>query len=268
MSKVTNALRRAELDRQMGAGNGTSNLPGYLRAIRDELKEEIRLAEQAFIRRSAPAIEGPSALPEPAPASAVESRATGHQTASGTALTTGASVVEGPAAAPTDRVVGGPASWDEVIESVRTQLGECEQHAARQTGDQVHLRAQLAASEQLLARIEQERTVLRQRLEQAAHASEAIEQTKAAFIRRLEALRECQVLSHACRMAERELEANGLLITHATQSQQRVTEELAHYQERSDVLQHQVNQLRFQLAKALAVTGTTEQDRNEPLGRS
>ena len=157
---------------------------------------------------------------------------------------------------------GSRESWDQALELVKRQLETHEQQAARQDAELVKVKAQLAAAEALRAQAEQERERARTRMDAAQHQVAELESAKVTWVRQLEALRECQKLSHAARMAAEELDANTTLVARIAQSQQRVGEDLAYYQQRGEALRQQVEALRFQLAQALTFTGTI--DRPQP----
>lgn len=147
-------------------------------------------------------------------------------------------------------------TWEQALEVVKRRLAESEEQAARHAADETRHKAQLAAGEQVLARVQQEQQDTRQQLEQSQRAAAAAAGTKAVCLRQLEALRDCQVLAHACRATERELSTSIMMVSQATQTQARASAELAHHREREEALRQQVEQLRFQLAKALASTST------------
>ena len=150
-------------------------------------------------------------------------------------------------------------SWEQAMEVVKRQLAQYEEQAARQAADQTRLKAQVAATEQLAAQVEAERRRLQGCVAESDQAVASIESTKGVWVRQLEALRECQMLSHAVRMTEEEFQAAALLAQRVRQSQQQVTQELQHHDQRREALAQQLSQLRFQLAKVLACTGTTDQ---------
>ena len=149
-----------------------------------------------------------------------------------------------------------PQSWERTIQQLQDQLAACEQQAATQSGEQLSIKAQLAAYEQLATKLEQDRVALRQRLEQTIHAAASVEQTKASYLRQVNALRECQVLSHAAAMTEQELQANATMIASVGRSHEQVGQELARYQQRAAELQKRLEQLQFQLSQAFAFTAT------------
>ena len=149
-------------------------------------------------------------------------------------------------------------SWEQAMELVKRQLAEYERRSAHQEAAQVRLKAQLVACEQLMVQMDQERNTLRQRLEEMAKAASTIETEKVVWLRQMEALRECQALSQAVRTAAQEQQANALLVTQISESQQRTAEELTQYQQRGEALHKHLEQLRFRLAQALAFTGTTD----------
>ena len=151
-----------------------------------------------------------------------------------------------------------PTSWDQAVEQVKRRLEACEQRVAKREGETVRIKAKLTSSEQLIGYLQQERVVLRQRLEQAADLSTSIEADRTAAYKQLEALHVCQVLTHTIRVAEEELATNAILVAQAAQSQQRVAGEVAHYRQHGGELAQQINQLRSQLAKVVAETGTAQ----------
>ncbi len=253
MSKITDAMKRAEASQAQMLRNG-STVSGYFKVLKQELWEEVRQFEEAFSRRGAlPATTFPSAV-EVAVTSA-HTQPVSQESVQPTQTqppykTNGGPVIQ--VSSP------GPESWDQAIELVKKQLEAYEQRAAQNTGEQVTLNAQLTAHDQLMVTLDHEREALKQRLEEQAKATSAIESEKASWVRQLEALRECQVLSHAASLAEEELRANASLVAHITQSQQRVAQEHHHYQQRGEQLTQLVEQLQFKLGQALAFTGTTD----------
>ena len=238
MSKITDAIHRAQADRYMWLNPNSSRL------------EPVVTARQPLSHGSI-VVETP---PTARTAAAEPSATTTGGIASPAQPTEAARVATAPGAA------GTPESWEEAIALVTKQLEACEQQLAKHHGEQVRVQAKIRAAEQLLAEVEREQTGLRAAQEQAVEQAAAVERTRTVWIRQLEALRECAVLSHACRVAEQELHTNTTLITRTTQSQQQITGELAHYQQRGESLRQQVEQLRFKLANALASTGTTEKN--------
>lgn len=147
-------------------------------------------------------------------------------------------------------------TWEQALEVVKRRLAESEEQAARHAADETRYKAQLAAGEQLIARVQQEQQDARQQLEQSQRSAAASAGTKAVCLRQLEALRDCQVLAHACRVTERELDTSTMMVSQATQTQARASAELTHHREREEALRQHIEQLRYQLAKALASTGT------------
>ena len=217
MSTVTDALKKAEEKRQVLRGGNGPKATGYLHSFKQGVLEEVREFEVALTRRSKPQTDGEGVAP------------------------VGAAT---------------PEAWDQAIERVRRRLTQHEEQVARTAGEQTRLKAQLAANEQLLGQMEQERQALHERLREGTQTAAAIETTKTSLLRQLDALRECQILSHDCRMAEQELSANTTAVSHLTASQQRVEQELAHYRQRGEALEQDVAQLRFKLSQALAHTDT------------
>ncbi len=256
MSKITDALNKAEHDRDVrahsmsvpsganGAGNG-----------KPDLREELTWSPQVLRRRpeSVPAIAAPTQESAMCLAGAPQPV---HTTDGST--TVARSSQAGQANAPASVNAASAESVDQAIELVKRQLETFEQQAARHTAEQLRVKAELAASEQLQTKIAQEQSALRQQLEAGAKTAASIESTKAAWVRQLESLRECQVLSQAVRRAMQELKANAAMVAHAIESQRKAAEELAQYQQRGHALQNQVDQLQFRLGQALAFTGTTD----------
>ena len=244
MSKITDALTKAEQERASFGLAGKPVFSEHLHAFKQELHEQIRLAEGALTHQGqnvsapsvavdTPTLTGPAAIPTP-PLSASH----GSSARVAVAKENAASV-----------------SWDEAIGQAKRQLAECERQAARHAGEQARLQGQMTAAAQFIQDLEQERLVLRQRLEQLAQLTSSIETAKATWARRLEVLQGYQLLAHEAKMAEEELRANAALVEQMSQSQQRVAAELAHYQQRSQALEQRVTELKFQVAQALASTG-------------
>ena len=163
-----------------------------------------------------------------------------------------------PEVAPAENLSRTQESWEQAIALVTKQLESCEEQMAAHTSEQSHLQARLQAAEELAAKIERERIEIRQAQEQATQKAASLEKTRTLWARQLEALRECAVLSQACRAAEQELKANAACVNQSVASQKRLAEELAQYQQKDQVLRGQVEALRFKLASALASTGTTD----------
>lgn len=304
MSKLNESLAGAEDQRELSLDNSGKKFSGYFQALKQELQEEIRWVEEAVTRRQQqeeqaalllrvpPAPATPSTPPvketqPPAPkhpepiaatsGAALPVRAAAPSLRPTVAAPSAASIsIQSPAQAPTPAQMAeaakltqhavSPASWDQVMILVKQRLQESEQQAARHTGDAVRLTAQLNALDQLIAQLEQERVTARQRLEHTSKASALLEATKVSLSRELEALRECQLLAYEMRMAEQEIQASAAVVAHITESKLRVTDELSHYQQRSEALQERASRLRFQLAKALAETGTTDNPQQQLAG--
>ncbi len=212
MSKITNALHRAELDR-------STAYPVF------------SARPQTIFVKNGRVASGPAAVSfPPAPAEIV----------------------------PVENISKTLESWEQAIALVAKQLESCEEQMAAQASEQSHLQERLQAAEALTAKIERERIEIRQAQEQATQKAASLEKTRTLWVRQLEALRECAVLSQACRAAEQELKANAECVNQSIASQKRLAEELAQYQQKDQVLRGQVEALRFKLASALASTGTTD----------
>ncbi len=247
MSKITDAIRKAEIER-------SASYPG----------PEAPRVTQSFTptggdpngSKGADALRHGRPVYTVMPTAAAESPRT---SATGPSGTDDRTIPAEPSAA------ASPESWDKAIELVKRQLGGYEQQVARQAGELSHLQAQLSASEQLSAKLDQERASLRERLQQETETAAALDRARASWVKQLEALRECQELSHACRMAEQDLEANTAMLARITQSRQQVDVEMVHYQQRCEKLRQQVGQLRFRLGHVLALTGTAEPIRDNPM---
>lgn len=236
MSKIANELKAAEQQRQEHAAHQPTMLS------EDPQRSRVPAGE-------------PSRLAPAAQASAVPGTTTSELSASPTSGVAGPQ----PAAIKLSTFTAHPPeSWEQAIELVKQKLAAYEQDVARREAERMRLKAQLVASEQLLTHIEQERQRLQQRQEDTDKLSSSMQVAQEAWRRQLEALRECQLLSHAVQMAEQELQANAALIARVSQSQQLVTEELERYRQRGEMHQKHLEQLRFQLAQALVVTGTTD----------
>ena len=294
MSKLTDALHKAERERHMMragfspfAGQLTgatmsqmtdAKFSGYFQALKQELQDEIRWVEEAVKRREpiqpkasaeAASVSAPAA---PKPAAPVLKAAAPMPV--GTILARPAAAPVAPVSAPAEAVKIqphaniSPAAWDQAIATVKDQLQTCEQQSARQTGDQVRFKAQLGALDQLIAQLQKDRDQLRQQLEQTGKSSTVLEATKAALSRQLDALRECQVLAYDVRMADQECQASAAVVAHVSQSNQRLASELAHYQDRTNALQQQAQQLKFKLAQAMASASTTPPAAPQPTTES
>ncbi len=151
-----------------------------------------------------------------------------------------------------------PETVEQAIAVIQDKLSQMERDTARQAGERLRMQAQLTASEGLLAQLEQERKAFQQRLAQMDQAAAELEAAKTTWVKQLSALRECQVLSHELQMAEQSVQAHRILIEHTTQAQQRMAAELADQTQQQMRLQQRVEQLKFQLGHALALTGTTK----------
>lgn len=138
MSKVTEALRQAEEARQ--AKVASSHVPspgGFLRTLKEELREEMHQLQGAWGRTQVPAKE----------------------------LTV--------AKEPT---VQEPPRWDQALEALKGHLQACEQRATVLAGERTHLEAQLTANERLAGQIEGKRRALTETLRQCQQLSLAIKQ--------------------------------------------------------------------------------------------
>lgn len=252
MSKTTDALNRAEEERRAAQG---AKFSGYFQALKQELQDEIRWVEEA-VRRREPA-NGAAQAAIPAPAAPVVPAQPAPK-------------IEPPAPVQTEAVVIkpqsnlSPASWDQAIALIKDQLQTCEQQSARQAGDVVRFRAQLDALESLITQLTHEREQIAQKLEQTSKTSASLEQAKASLSRQLDALRECQVLAYDVRMADQECQASAAVVAHIGQSNQRMANELAHYQDRTNSLQQQAQQLKFKLAQAMAAASTAPANAPQP----
>lgn len=243
MSKITDAMAKAEQERTSLSWAGNPAVSEHLNVLKQELHEKIQLADEVV-------------KPGPSRALAASGRHGTETEQPRVPLSEASTEVAPHNAGPSQSQAYSPVSWEEAVERAQRQLEECERQAARHTGEQARLQGQLTVSKQLIEQIEQERVVLRQRLEQMAQLGASIEAAKATWTRRLEALRGYQVLSHEAKMTEEELQANTALIACMDQSQQRLTAELAHYRRRSQALEQRVSELMFQMAQVLAATGT------------
>lgn len=237
MSKITDAIRKAESDR--GILMGSHDLQGSVRQFEAALLSRRAGNGQAVVlTASKTTTEAPVTIP----------------------TTTGTSAVK----PPVEKAIGGVSqqysleSWEQAIELVTKKLEECEQRIAEHNGEQVRLQARLKASEELKAEIEREQATIREAQTKAQQQTTLIEKNRTVWLRQLEALRECAVLSQACRVAEGELSANDRLVAQTLSSQEKIADELAHFNQRGEALRQQVVQLRFKLASALASTGTTD----------
>ena len=248
MSKITDALRRAESERVDARGLiGGLGFTGDAQVREHESVEEIRWVEHA----ASPSESAPSPLRPPAPA-AGWSVVTSTPSQALQSITTPGAVNGDP---PLPPATVSTASWEQALVALTQQLGIVEQQAAQQAADQARVAAQLSALDQIVTQYEQERALLRTRLEQASKVKEAREAEKASLQRRLAALQECQVLAHEVRMAEQEAQASAAVIAQIVQSKQRLADELLRYQQRADALQQQVRELKVQLEQALASSG-------------
>jgi len=276
MSKTTDALNKAEEERRETQTN--AKFSGYFHALKQELHDEIRWVEEAVRRREPLAAGQPSGAPvlqRPVVQAAVETPVSQPPVQPAVKIEPAPAPVvsqppvqawkpaPAPAAAQTEAVTIkphanlSPASWDQAITLVKEQLQTCEQQAARQAGDQVRFRAQLDALETLLAQLQEERDQIRQKLEHTTKTNSALEAAKASLSRQLDALRECQILAYDVRMADQECQASAAVVAHVSQSNQRMANELSHYQDRTNALQHQAQQLKFKLAQAMASASTS-----------
>lgn len=149
-------------------------------------------------------------------------------------------------------------SWEQAIAQVTKQLERCDEQIAAQAGEQSQLQSRMQAAEALAAKVERERAEIRKAQEQAAEKAASLEKSRMLWARQLEALRECAVISQACRDAEKELKANAESVDRAIALQKRAAEEREHYEQQEIVLRGKVEALRFKLAGALASTGTTD----------
>ena len=238
MSKILNAVQRAEHNRQVTA---TGEAPQHLNGLKQELQAAIQHAEETLGQEGVP----------PGPLAARAGAAPAAQ-GNGTAR-----VIQASAAAPASTSQT-PAMLAHAIEQVTRQLEECERQAARQAAEQVRMNAQLAAGDELISRLTHERLSLRERLADAQKTTASLEAAKAWAAHRLAALHECETLAHAVTIAEQALQANTIILTQLTQAQQRTTDELATYRKRGEALERQFAELGRKLAQALAATSAAE----------
>ena len=243
MSKIHTALGQAEQERAALLASGAVTAPAQFDR---ERAREIRQQGHSWTQ----------SVRVPSPAS--PATATGPAGSQGTDAAQSTDAFDGwESAAP-------PESVGQAMDVVKRQLAVCEEHSARQTAEAARLGAQLAAAEELLAQTVRERASLQERLDVLRKASAAAEAERAMWCRQLESLRECQVLSHAVDMAEREAKAHAALMGELARSQQAVAQEIVQGQARAQQLDGQVSKLRFQLAQALALTGTARPATHAP----
>ncbi len=229
MSKITSALTRAEQDRQL------------------------EWVPTRVIRAPASAVPAASGTILPAPA-ALLAAATPSVSPTG----------NGAAVAPAAMPAATRQSLDQAITAVKEQLAQREQHVARLTQQQLQVNAQLTAAVQLQTQLEQNRVILRRQLAELEQSASAVDAERTNWLKQLEALRECEMLAHAVRMAEQDLAVNTTMVAQVTQSQQRVADELMHYRQRGEALQQEVAYLRTRLTQALSVSGPIASGRTEP----
>lgn len=252
MSKIMDALRRADEERQ-ASGRSPLTWARFVQAIKQELREELRQMEEAFSRRRAQQAEAQRlAMPDEGPHGRLSPPV--------------APAREGAASPAPSAALPTADSWERAIERVKEELESCERELARQNAETLHIKAQLASTEQLIAHLTQQQAGLQQRLAELDRMSTTLNEARGSWQRQLEALRECQLLSHAAKMAERELAANTVMVKQIADSQQGVSDELAHYEQRGALLQQHIDRIRFELSKALAWTGTTDPALTEPRG--
>ena len=253
MSKITDALHKADADRRRQAEQSARPASGYFQTLKEELWEEVRDLEEALSRRGAPAAppQGPAASgtagvatdppsPPAIPAAPVQAKKD-HRV---------------PAAPPVSPAT--PEAWDQRLQRARQQLAGYEQRSARKHAEQDSLKAKLGACEQLLVDAQQEQAELQERLATIVAEAASIETERVSWKRRVEALHECQLLVEEAKAAEQDLQANAAMAAQVVQSQQQIAQELSRYQARGEMLQKRLDQLRFRLGQALALTGTVD----------
>ncbi len=254
MSKITDALRRAALERTARAAQAeraaSPQSPSQANPPMKEMWEEVRQLEASLSSWDARLPSQPANTPaESSPQQAEETPET-----AAAELLEETSAEQAEVSETTIAPIAPAEAWNDAIQRCQARLLDCERRAARHSWDQKFLQAQVALQGQMIAEGQKQLDALRQQLSTASQAASTVEAERAAHMRWLSALRECQTLSHSTRMAELELQATGQMVTRITQSQQRLEDERAQYHKRSEELQKSVNTLRFQLGQALART--------------
>lgn len=128
MSKVTEALKKAE-----------EVQGGFLRSLKEELREEMHQLQEAWGRTPVPAKQ-PTVAKEP--------------------------------------TVQEPPRWDQTLEALKGHLQACEQRATVLAGERTRLEAQLAANERLAGQLEGKRRALTETLRQCQQLSLAVKQAE------------------------------------------------------------------------------------------
>lgn len=145
MSKVTEALRKAEEAQTKVVSSHVPSPGGFLRTLKEELREEMHQLQEAWGRTPVPAKE----------------------------LT----VVKEPTVVK-EITVQEPPRWDQALEALKGHLQACEQRATVLAGERTHLEAQLAANERLAGQVEGKRRALTETLRQCQQLSLAIKQAE------------------------------------------------------------------------------------------
>lgn len=278
MSKLMDALTKAEEDRQCRKPHGTpptpfieqaNGIPVHVIHLGGDLQPPHRVAkgdpalssaiatpsspEQTFALQQAPASQVGIAQLVPfqldAPHGTMVPSKHGRDGFAKLSVA-GAEIVG------TALVNGSVAAFDQALGQLRRQAMVCEGQVAQQVGEQVRLTSQLAAGDQLIATLEHDRTTLRTRLAKVTEHITSLQQTKASSMKQWEALQACQGVAHDVAMTQQALEANAAMMTHLIQSQQRVANDLTSYQQWEEALKSQLAQLHHRLEQTLALTGT------------
>lgn len=149
MSKVTEALRKAE-EAQAKAGSSHAPPPGgFLSGLREELREEMRQLQGAWgltARQRQP--DRPAGRTDGSPVPA------------------------------TEPAVQQPQRWDQALEALKGHLQASEQRATVLAGERTRLEAQLAANERLAGQLEGKRRALTETLRECQRLSLAVKQAE------------------------------------------------------------------------------------------
>lgn len=154
--------------------------------------------------------------------------------------------------------VPGP-SWEVAIRQVAEALERCERQLVEQAELERRCGDEMQAINEQATQLQRQRQTLEQRAAAARQTRQELNGARASLERQLGALQECQRLSAACQQVESALRANAAEIAAAQEAQRRAVEQVARHQTREASLHQELARLQFELAKALASTGTIAQ---------
>jgi chromosome segregation ATPase len=277
MSKISDAIKRAQHQRDGQSSDKGHALSERLKALREEFAKEMREVEAAFSKRRSHATQ-PVDTASPSTDPVIEVYTPPTPAAVALSMTASPSVAPAPPAvtqdapkpseatkpipiksvsigAAKDAVSASPQRCDQAVQHIREELVKCEQQVARQHGERSSIEAKLEAHDHVAVQVEQERLALRRLLEHTTQDASSIEAARAGLKRQLDALRDSQILSHAVKIAEDELRANAAMIEQIGRSQQRLAAEMAYYQERAAAVKQQAEELQVRLAQTLSQAG-------------